>query len=369
MHVQPSDWRPPPDDVEAPLDPGGDDDEDRRLQAQHIAEFDFSLVTEGVPEGDPPPVAAPASPPSKRDASTITEPVSPHNSPLDATPIGSPPLAEVALPEAPSGAPLKPLRAAAPLPSEQLAAVAATGAAVAAKGAAVAAIVSPSQLAEERVIGTLLQLARDIRRPRAYIGYSAFICFCFSRACKACIWEGGGRIDLLQSYAPWAIERCTRICAVDGVCCCLVPDEVGEAVMMPVSDTHPLSMCSHFVAAVQMHGISHEGGPSLQGYYSSRGVAVLGTVMDGDCGIDVACQMLGLPQTPAQRAALREEISDYLLARLKTPWMQEIMGTLHEVDIADVEQILHGMADVPILAVASGGGQSKTPNRTLQRQP
>ena len=88
----------------------------------------------------------------------------------------------------------------------------------------------------------------------------------------------------------------------------------------------------------------------MQGYYSSRGVAVLGTVMDGDCGIDVACQMLGLPQTLAQRAVLREEISDYLLARLKTPWMQELMGTLQEVDLADVRQILREPA-----AVASGG--------------
>ena len=66
-----------------------------------------------------------------------------------------------------------------------------------------------------------------------------------------------------------------------------------------------------------MEGGGHEAGPGLQGYYSSRGLVALGTVMDGDCGIDVACQMLGLPQTFAQRAALREDISDYLLARVK----------------------------------------------------
>ena len=89
----------------------------------------------------------------------------------------------------------------------------------------------------------------------------------------------------------------------------------------------------------------NEGGPGLQGFYSSKGLAVLGTVMDGDCGIDVACQMLGLPQTLAQRAVLREEISDYLLARLSTPWMQELMGTLQEVDLADVRQILREPAD------------------------
>ena len=86
--------------------------------------------------------------------------------------------------------------------------------------------------------------------------------------------------------------------------------------------------------------------------------------MDGDCGIDVACQMLSLPQTFSQRVLLREEISDYLLARLNTPWMQELMGTLQEVDLADVRQILREPADAPIFAVASEGGQAKIPNLT-----
>ena len=125
--------------------------------------------------------------------------------PLDAT--------QIALPEAPAGAPLRPMQAAAPILREESAAVAAREAAEAAEGAAVATIVSPSQLAEERVLGTLLKLARNIRQPRHYIGYSAFMCFCLSRECRAYFWEGGDRIDLLASYAPWAIERCTRICA------------------------------------------------------------------------------------------------------------------------------------------------------------
>ena len=46
------------------------------------------------------------------------------------------------------------------------------------------------------------------------------------------------------------------------------------------------------------------------GFYSSLGVALLGTVCDGDCGIDVACQMVSLPQTAGQRALLREEPLD-----------------------------------------------------------
>ena len=132
------------------------------------------------------------------------------------------------------------MRAAAPLLREDLAAVADTEAAKAAEGAAVAAIVSPSLLAEEKVLGALLKLAREIRQPRHFIGYSAFMCLCLSRGCRAYFWEGGDRIDLLQSYAPWAIERCPNICAVDGVCCDLVHSEDDVAVaMMPVPDRHP----------------------------------------------------------------------------------------------------------------------------------
>ena len=89
----------------------------------------------------------------------------------------------------------------------------------------------------------------------------------------------------------------------------------------------------------------HNGGHGLQGFYSSKGIAVLGTVMDGYCGIDLACQMLGLPQTREQREALRVELSEYLMARVNKPWMQELMGALQEVDIDDVCLILREPAD------------------------
>ena len=105
----------------------------------------------------------------------------------------------------------------------------------------------------------------------------------------------------------------------------------------------------------------NEGGPGLQGFYSSKGLAFLGTVMDGDCGIDVACQMLCLPQTFAQRVALREEISDYLLARVNKPWMQEVMGILQEVNIDDVRQILREPADAKWGGHRSGGGRARYP--------
>ena len=77
--------------------------------------------------------------------------------------------------------------------------------------------------------------------------------------------------------------------------------------MKPVAEEHPLSSCNHCIAAVPMG----EGLPgpahTIEGFYSRLGLALLGTAVDGDCGIDVACQMEGLPQTAEQRTLLREE--------------------------------------------------------------
>ena len=49
-------------------------------------------------------------------------------------------------------------------------------------------------------------------------------------------------------------------------------------------------------------------------FYNKLGMWCLGTVTDNDCGPDTMCQMLDLPQTFAERVALREELSQSLSA-------------------------------------------------------
>ena len=135
-----------------------------------------------------------------------------------------------------------------------------------------------AQLSGARVHEKLLQLARDIRSPRMYIGYSAFLCFGLLFGCRPCIWEGEKKVDLIGVFAPWAAERCTRSCIVDGVCCCLEPAVAGGRVeMQRVSETRPLDRCRHFVAAVAMAAGLPDSGSSFEGLYSRQGMAVLGT--------------------------------------------------------------------------------------------
>ena len=64
---------------------------------------------------------------------------------------------------------------------------------------------------------------------------------------------------------------------------------------------------------------------------------LLGTVMDGGCGIDTACMMLGLPQTSANRNALRQEIADYLLDRAERPWLHQLLVVCEELRVEDLE--------------------------------
>lgn len=135
------------------------------------------------------------------------------------------------------------------------------------------------------------------------------------------MWEGETRVDLVQAFAGWAEEHCTLIAACEGVCCCLVPAVAGGAARaMPVSDDHPLSQCRHFVAAVPMAVAVQQDTTSLAGFYISLGLALLGTVMDGDCGIDTMCLMAGLPQTLRQREIVREERALLLNCHPIVPW-------------------------------------------------
>ena len=179
----------------------------------------------------------------------------------------------------------------------------------------VPAVVIPEAV-EANILGRLLSLAREIRRPRQYVGYSFFILFALVKRCRPFIWEGDSRIDVIQSFLPWAQETCVQECCVDAVCCCFEVIDHAQARMVPVSECHPLHETRHYVAAKQIHMNDASTGDDIQSYYQRFGVVLLGTVMDGDCGVDCACQMLGLPTSREARNQLRQDLHflNYLIA-------------------------------------------------------
>ncbi len=132
------------------------------------------------------------------------------------------------------------------------------------------------------LLSEILLLARELRQQKHYVGYLFFILLGMSHNILPVAWEGANKVDLLAAFAPWAINEDVRSCGVEAVCCCF--EETDEAaVMCHVSERHPLHMCKHYVAAVAVPSEDALGGTSIESYYHRHGVALLGTVMDGDC--------------------------------------------------------------------------------------
>ena len=161
------------------------------------------------------------------------------------------------------------------------------------------------------IMGKVLKLARDIREPNSWVGYSFFILFGLCKKCLPMAWEGTNRLSIIETFAPWALESCTTQCAVDCVCCALQVHDGGQAMMLPVSEDCPLHTCKHFLAAVPTGaGFSESAAvaaSTIENFYLAYGMTLVGTVSDGDCGVDVACMMLGLPQGKEVRNTLRKE--------------------------------------------------------------
>ena len=220
-------------------------------------------------------------------------------------------------------------------------------------------VIKPSNVAvaASNILGRLLKLAREIRKPRAFVGYSFFILLALTKRCRPVLWEGASKVDLMQTFAPWAIDQCVAECAVHAVCVCFAVSDGGAARMVPVSEAHPLHETRHFVAAIPIPADCDCTEDSIQGFYQRRGLVMLGTVMDGDCGADCGCQMLGISQTADERRQLREEVSDYLIQRIEAPWMHDLMVLCDE--LPGEELLLHrshcGPEPVPKPTLAVAG--------------
>ena len=256
----------------------------------------------------------------------------------------------------PAAAPLLPLQAAPPASADDALDIAVAGAAVA--GAAVTG--DPAVAAQIKVSAALLHLARELRRPRAYVGYIAFILFGLRKACRPCAWEGESYVNMLEVFAPWALPGCPHECAVTAIPCALVGKPGGMIERVPISEEVPLSRTCHYVAGVPIPPQSRipDTPRTFETFYSSLGVCTVSTVCDGDCALDVMTMMLGLPQSVETRKQLRVEISDYFLERIGEQWMPDLLVAAQELDKADVDLcISHGcrspapaVADPPVVA-------------------
>jgi hypothetical protein len=222
---------------------------------------------------------------------------------------------------------------------------------------ACAAMTSSAVVAQRKVLATLLALARQIRTPCAYVGYSAFILFGLVYKCQPCLYEGRLFIDLLETFAPWAKECCPKLLPVRAIPCALIAKAGGSAECAPISVQHPLNKTCHYVACIPVPGTAVAEMPDWSGsfelFYTQLGLAVLATVINGDCGFDVMDMMLGRESTLSSRSDVRIAISDYLLTRISEPWMHELMVACQELEQDDVAKLVPGYTG-SILALSIG---------------
>ena len=195
-----------------------------------------------------------------------------------------------------------------------------------------------ANLAKARVYDTIFKLSRQISRAGNYVGYSFFVLMALLKGVRPIIWEGDSRVDLIECFAPWAGTHVTKACAVDGVACCMLALDGGRCEMVHVSERAPLDKCKHWLACHQLNEPLECHGESIQSFYARLGMVLLGTVMDGNCGPDTACMMLGLPQTAQNYATLRREVADYLNERYDCQWIHDLMITTQELDPSLVMQ-------------------------------
>ncbi len=258
-----------------------------------------------VPEPDvfaapPPAEPAVAAPPPAEPAVAAPPPAEPATVVEPASVVEPPPVVEpevqmdqVETPGTPTRAGLKSLQPPAPATPIDLTAVAETAVAeTAVTAVAETAFAASADAARHKIQTTLLALARAIRRPRAFEGYSAFVLMGLLKKCQLCIWEGVTRVDLLETFAPWAKEHCTRAVAVTGIVCKVMAVAGGSLECVPISEEHPVGSTNLFVGGCAMPESAVAGNTlGFDAFYASLGVAVIATVADGDCALDVMSLM------------------------------------------------------------------------------
>ena len=256
---------------------------------------------------------------------------------------------QVKAPDCPQKAPLHCIHPAAPMPPDLDPPQPQSG--ESATAVAVTAVLPSPVAAKHRIESKLLALAREIRRPRAYVGYSAFILMGLLKKQRPCVWEGTNFIDLLQVFAPWALESCTSTFPMTAIACTLIAQSGGGVELAPICEQYPLVRTGHFVAGIDMPVYEvTEPTCSFESLYASIGVACVATVVDGDCGLDVMTMMLGIAASFSARKDLRIEISDYLIARIGEPWLHDVMAACQELCQEDVN--LYRKGDTQIVAAA-----------------
>ena len=120
-----------------------------------------------------------------------------------------------------------------------------------------------------------------------------------------------------------------------------------------------LHKVNHWVAALEGGGdLDEVAADPLSQRYHALDRFVLGTVCDGNCGLDVMTQMLQWPQTDESRCRMRQQLYDYVMQPHTEPWLHDMLVLTQELSAEEVQKFreLDGDHDDSWLEDPGGGG-------------
>ena len=156
-------------------------------------------------------------------------------------------------------------------------------------------VVAATVLENAEVAAEMNKFIKELQAPCKYVGISAFLIFVLRYRLRVCVWYGTRCEDLLSAYAPWPSDVITHKALFQAVCCKYRGDGSLDFIWDNPQHTN------HWVASIPIGSgdyHSHGDGESevtdtFYGIYLSLSIRIVTTVLDGDCGLDVMCLMLG----------------------------------------------------------------------------
>lgn len=97
--------------------------------------------------------------------------------------------------------------------------------------------------AADRVRAAALKLSREIRTPKAWIGYIAFVLFALLKQCRPRVCDGANKFCVIAHFAPWAKNMCSKECAYAAIPCAVRRNPSGVAECVQISEETPSPKC------------------------------------------------------------------------------------------------------------------------------
>ena len=274
--------------------------------ASAVVEGPATPTVSAVAEGPAPPTAPPATPPSPFGIAPTATSVATYIAHVDSAPVPAPP--------APLSEPIPPPRRAAmtsgifapalppdetrggggPPPRKRIREKQAGSAPTADHKKEEEEPVVVGELLNPEIAVQITAFVQELSGSRRYIGVFAFLLLALSRRMRIWVWQGAQRQEIVEEYAPWALDFMVTDAPFEAIACQstdkgLLPLDVG-------SETNHWVGCVKAELGAGLDSAEEAGsdaGAMFHAVYLSLSRVVVPTVMDGDCGFDVMCLMAG----------------------------------------------------------------------------